>query len=92
MSWEVWRKDCQDEKEETLEKAAKRCKAATGVGCDGFHTKVPLDLSKRAKGEVVEILGKVERCERWPQQACTTNSSCNRRLSRLSGPLRFCPP
>ena len=32
--------------EKELEKAAKSCKAKTGVGCDGFHPKVPLDLTK----------------------------------------------
>ena len=56
-------------KEEDPEKAAWSYKAATGVGCDGFRPKVPLDLSR---GEVVELLEKVEQCGTWPQQACTT--------------------
>ena len=31
-------------------------KAKTGVGCDGFHPKVPLDLTNETNGEVVEFL------------------------------------
>ena len=30
-------------KEGDLDKASRLCKAKTGVGCDGFHPKVPLD-------------------------------------------------
>ena len=47
-------------------------KAKTGVGCDGFHPKVPLDLTKETRREIVEFLEKVERSGKWPQQACTT--------------------
>ena len=47
-------------------------KAKTGVGCDGFHSKVPLDLTKETRGEIVEFLEKVEQNRKWPQQACTT--------------------
>ena len=54
-----------------LEKAAKSCKTKTGVVCDGFHPKVPLDLTKETREKVVEFLKKVEQCGRWPQQACT---------------------
>ena len=36
-------------------------KAKTGVGCGGFHPKVPLDLTKETRGETVEFLEKVER-------------------------------
>ena len=32
--------------EERLRRAAKSYKATTGVGCDGFHPRAPLDLSK----------------------------------------------
>ena len=53
-----------------LEKAARNYKAKTGVGCDGFHLKVSLDLTKEKRGEV-EFLGEVEQCGRSPQQACT---------------------
>ena len=60
------------ELEKELEKAAKSCKAKTGAGCDGGHLKVPLDLRRETRGEVVGLLEKVEQCWRWPQQACTT--------------------
>ena len=43
-----------------LEKVSKLYKAKTGVGCDGFHTKVPLDVKKETKGNIVEFLEKVE--------------------------------
>ena len=46
--------------------------AKTGVGCDGFHPTVPLDLTKEARREIVEFLEKVEQSGKWPQQACTT--------------------
>ena len=55
-----------------LEKVAKSCKAKTGVVCDGFHPKVPVDLTKKTRGKVVEFLKKVVQCGRRPQQACTT--------------------
>ena len=32
----------------------------TGVGCDGFHPKMPLYLTKETRGDVVEFLEKVE--------------------------------
>ena len=37
-----------------------------------FYPKVPLDLTKETKGEIVEFLEKVEHRGKWPQQACTT--------------------
>ena len=52
-------------KESDLEKGAKLYKAKTGVGCDGFHPKVPLDLTR---GEAAVFLEKVERSVKWPQQ------------------------
>ena len=55
-----------------LGRAAGLYKAKTGVGCDGFHPKVPLELTKATSGEIVEILEKVEQSGKWPQQACTT--------------------
>ena len=55
-----------------FEKAARSYKAKTGVGCDGFHLKLPLELSKGAAGDMVKFLEKLEHCWRWPQQACTT--------------------
>ena len=43
-------------KECDLEKASRLYKAAAGVGCDGFHPKVSLDLTKETRGEIVELL------------------------------------
>ena len=76
-SWrnEEW-KECEEAlprlKEGDLEKASRLCKARTGLGCDGFHPKVRLDLTKETRGKVVEFLEKVEQSGRWPQQAYTT--------------------
>ena len=47
-------------------------KAKTRVGCDGFHPKVPSNLTKETRGGIVEFLEKVEQSGNWPQQACTT--------------------
>ena len=55
-------------KEGDLEKASRTYKAKTGVGCDGFHPKVPLDLTKETRGEIVELLDKLEQ---W-QMAATS--------------------
>ena len=59
-------------KEGDLDKAFGLYKAKTGVRCDGFHPKVPLDLTRETRGESVEFLEKVEQSGKWPQQACTT--------------------
>ena len=59
-------------KEGVLENASGVYKAKTGVGCDGFHPKVPLDMTKETRREIVEFLEKVEQSGKWPQQACTT--------------------
>ena len=40
-------------KECHLEEASRLYKAKTGVGCDGFHPEVPLDLTKETRGEIV---------------------------------------
>ena len=45
-------------KECELEKSSGLYKAKTGVGCDGFHPKVPLDLTIETTEEVVEFLEK----------------------------------
>ena len=45
-------------KECHLEKVSGLQKAKTGVGCDGFHTKVPLDVTKETRREIVEFLQK----------------------------------
>ena len=55
-----------------MEKTSSLYKAKTGVGFDGFHPKVPLNLTKETRGKVVEFLEKVEQSGKWPQQACTT--------------------
>ena len=54
-------------KECDLEKASRFYEAKTGVGCDGFHPEVPLDLTRETRGEVVEFLEKVGHCGKWPQ-------------------------
>ena len=79
MQNKPWRsedlKECEEAlpslKEGALEKASGLCKAKTGVGCDGFHPKVPLDMTKATRGEIVEFLEKVEQSGKWPPQACT---------------------
>ena len=45
-------------KECDLEKASRFYKAETGVGWDGFHPKVPLDMANQIRGDIVELLGK----------------------------------
>ena len=50
----------------------KHLKAKTGAGCDGFHPKVPLDLTKETRGDIVEFLEKVKQSGKWPQQPRTT--------------------
>ena len=37
-----------------------------------FTAKVPLDVTKETRGEIVEFLQKVQQSGKWPQQACTT--------------------
>ena len=59
-------------KECLLERVSRLYKAKTGVGCDGFHPEVPLDLTKETRGELVEFQEKVEESGKWQQQACTT--------------------
>ena len=57
-------KECEEAlprlKEGDLEKASRLYKAKTGVGCDGFHPKVPLDLTREMRGKIVEFLERVE--------------------------------
>ena len=47
-------------KEGDLERASRMYKAQTGVGCDGFHPEVLMDLTKETRGKLVEFLEKVE--------------------------------
>ena len=45
------------------------------TGCDGFHPKVPLDLTRETRGDVVEFLEKVElaqRCSSWSPKNVTS--------------------
>ena len=48
-----------------MERVSRLYKANTGVGCDGFHTKVLLDLTKETRREIVEFLEKVEQSGNW---------------------------
>ena len=59
-------------KERHLEEVSRLKKTKTGVGCDGFHPEVPLDLTKETRKEIVEFWEKVEQSGKWPQQTCTT--------------------
>ena len=74
-----------------LEKAAKSCKAKTGVVCDGFHPKVPLDLTRETRGKIVEFLKKVEQCGRWLQQACTRMFFLNPKNVTTERPIALMP-
>ena len=51
---ERWEEALSRSKESELEKASRKYKAKTGVGCDGFHPRVPLDLTKDTEGGNVE--------------------------------------
>ena len=55
-----------------LEKVSKLYNAKTGVGCDGFHPEVPLDVTKETRREIVEFLEMMEQSGNWPQHVCTT--------------------
>ena len=57
---------------EGLQRAARSYKVTVGVGCDGFHPRVSLDLTKVVCDELAEFLPKVEQCGEWPQQAYPT--------------------
>ena len=59
-------------KEGHLEEVSRLYKAKTGVGCDGFHPKVPLDLTKETRGEIVEFQEEEEVSGKWRQETCTT--------------------
>ena len=79
-------------KECELEKVSRVYKAKNRAGCDGFHRKVSLDLTR---GEVVEFLEKVEQSGKWPQQACTTmffliptNVTSERRIALMPTMIR----
>ena len=79
MQDKLWRNEELRRWEEALprlkvnwKRGSRKYKAKTGVGCDGFHPTVLLDLTKETRGGVVEFLEKVAQSGKWPQQACTT--------------------
>ena len=56
-----------------LEKTSRLYKGKNRSGLPPrLHPKVPLDLTKETRGDIVEFLEKVEQSGKWPQQACTT--------------------
>ena len=55
-----------------LRQAAMACKATTGVGVDGVHPGVPLDLPDERCGGILTLLHEVEIAEGWPTNASTT--------------------
>ena len=68
-----WAKHWQsDESVQNVDKPSGLYKAKTGVGCDGSHPNVLLNLTKETRKEIVEFLEKVEQSGKWPQQECTT--------------------
>ena len=46
---------------QTLKSAAMSFKASTGVGVDGFHQRIPMDLSDALCEEMVKCLHEVDR-------------------------------
>ena len=52
-----------------LEKVSKLHKAKTGAGCDGFHSKVHLNVTKETRGEVVEFFFFGEGRAEWKMSA-----------------------
>ena len=72
MQSKPWRndelKECEEAlprlKEGDLDTASRLYKAKTGVGCEGFHSKVPLDLTQETRGGIVEFLE--ESGAEWP--------------------------
>ena len=52
-SLRIWRRIIRGLKESELEKAARKYTAKSGVGSDGFHPKVLLDLTKGVRRKMV---------------------------------------
>ena len=67
-------------------KVSRLYKAKTSVGCDGFHPKVLLNLTRETRGEIVEFLEKVEQSGKLAQRC----SSWYQSMSRVRGQWRFC--
>ena len=71
-------------KDGDLENVSRLCKARTGVGCDGFHPKVHLNLTKETRREAVEFSEKrwsrvgngrnklAQRCSFWILEKVTS--------------------
>ena len=78
-------------KEYELEKASRPYKEKSGVGCDGFHPTIPLDLTTETRREIVELLVKVEQHGKWPQQACTTMFILFPKNVKSEGPIALMP-
>ena len=47
---------------EDLQTAASCSNTSTGVGADGSHPRIPLNLSEETWGKIVVALAKVEQC------------------------------
>ena len=65
MSWKneelrKWEEALPRLEECALEKVSRLYKAKTGVGCDGFHPKVPLDLTNKRRNCRVDGEGGTE--------------------------------
>ena len=75
-------------KESDMAQAAKTCKAKTGVGCDGFHPKVPLFFDTRNKRRSGGVLGEGGTVWEMAEQAWTAmfflipmNVTCERPIA-----------
>ena len=72
-------------------KALRLHKARTGGRCDGFHPKMPLDLTKEKSAEVVEFEEKAEQSGKWPQQSCSTMFFLIRNNGTSERPIALMP-
>ena len=61
--------------ESHLEDVSRLHKSKTGVGCDGFHPEVPLDLTKETTAEIMEFLQKIEQSGKRPHKHARRCSS-----------------
>ena len=76
-------------KEGDLERASRMYTAKTGVGCDGFHPKVPVDLTKETTGKNDGIIG--ESGAEWQMAATSMHNDVlldSKRMLRVTGQLR----
>ena len=53
--------------------------------------KVPVDVTKETRGEIVELLEKVEQSGKWPQQTCTTMFFLIRKNVTSERPIALMP-